>query len=164
MPLKKICIDRSICVLMSSHTTDKIIHMKNRFHPYFVVRAFVAFIYLITSTADYLHPDRHGDTMCFVFTCYSRNTLFARNQIYAFLLPSLNRYLCKWTISLRWYHPPIRKCFGTDMFIIILLETNLYMSISLAFFETVYYPPVVRTIQLYSQFTRKKRIQLFFIL
>ena len=28
---------------------------------------------------------------------------------------SLDQYLCQWTISRRWYHPPSSQCFGTDM-------------------------------------------------
>ena len=32
-----------------------------------------------------------------------------------FLLLSMDRYLCLWTISSRGYHPPSSQCFGTDM-------------------------------------------------
>jgi hypothetical protein len=34
---------------------------------------------------------------------------------------------------------------------------NIWVSVCLSS-ETFYYPPVVRTMQLYTQFTRKKRI------
>jgi len=39
---------------------------------------------------------------------------FSWFDIYVLLL-SLDRYLCWWTISPRWYHPPNSQCFGTDM-------------------------------------------------
>ena len=32
-----------------------------------------------------------------------------------FVLLSLHRYLCRWTINPRWYHPHSSHCFGTDM-------------------------------------------------
>jgi len=37
------------------------------------------------------------------------------NLISTFVLLSLCRYLCWWTISPRWYHPPDSQCFGIDM-------------------------------------------------
>jgi len=46
---------------------------------------------------------------------YSRNVSCAINLISTFLLLSLGRYLCRWTISPRGYYPPNSQCFGTDM-------------------------------------------------
>jgi len=37
------------------------------------------------------------------------------NLISTFLLLSLDRYHCWWTISPRGYHPPSSQCFGSDM-------------------------------------------------
>jgi hypothetical protein len=44
-----------------------------------------------------------------------RNASCALNFISTFLLLSLGRYFCWWTISPRVYHPPSSQCFGTDM-------------------------------------------------
>jgi hypothetical protein len=46
---------------------------------------------------------------------YSRNASCALNCISTFLLLSLGRYLCWWTICSRMYHPPSSQWFGTDM-------------------------------------------------
>jgi len=46
---------------------------------------------------------------------YSRNASCALNLISTFVLLSLGRYLCWWTISPRGYHPPSSQCVGTDM-------------------------------------------------
>ena len=46
---------------------------------------------------------------------YSRNISCALHWISTFLLISLCRYLCWWTISPRGYHPPSSLCLGTDM-------------------------------------------------
>jgi len=49
---------------------------------------------------------------------YSRNASCALTLISTFLLLSLGRYLCWWTISPQGYHPPSSQCFGTDMIFI----------------------------------------------
>jgi len=46
---------------------------------------------------------------------YSRNESCALNLISTFLLLSLGRYLCWWTISPWGYHPPSSQWFGTDV-------------------------------------------------
>jgi len=46
---------------------------------------------------------------------YSRNASCALNLISTFLLLSLGRYLCWWTISPWGHHPPSSRCRGTDM-------------------------------------------------
>jgi hypothetical protein len=46
---------------------------------------------------------------------YSRNASCALNLISTFLLLSLDRHLCWWSISLRGYHQPSSQWFGTDM-------------------------------------------------
>ena len=46
---------------------------------------------------------------------HSRNASCALNLLSTFLLPSLCRYLCCWTISPRGYHPLSSQFFGTDM-------------------------------------------------
>jgi len=46
---------------------------------------------------------------------YSNNASYTLYLISTFLLLSPRRYLCWWTISPRWYHPPSSQCFGTDM-------------------------------------------------
>jgi len=46
---------------------------------------------------------------------YSRKALCALNLISTFLLLSLGRYLCWWTINSRGYYPTSSQCFGTDI-------------------------------------------------
>jgi len=45
----------------------------------------------------------------------SERVVFIAFYIYCFLLHSLVRYLCWWTISPWWYHSPSSQCFGIDI-------------------------------------------------
>jgi hypothetical protein len=51
------------------------------------------------------------------------------NKIYPFVLLSLGRYLCWWTICLRGYLPLNNQCFGTDM------VYHIYIYIYIPFIE-----------------------------
>jgi len=56
---------------------------------------------------------------------YCRSASWALNLISTFLLLSLCRYHCWWTISPRWYHPSSSQSFNSDMFYVIYSLWNL---------------------------------------
>jgi len=64
---------------------------------------------------------RHVCLQSFKTTGNDREQIFVKkymcalNLISTFVLLSLARYFCWWTISPRGYHPPSSRCFGTVM-------------------------------------------------